>query len=62
MTYEVGIKAQEPNWAITLGYFFTDIDDMIVRTPTGRLIDGDSEVTKMNAGTGFVHGVESIFS
>ena len=32
---------------------------MILRSPTGNLVDGDSEVTKSNAGDGFVHGVEA---
>ena len=36
----------------------TLIDDMIMRTPTGRVIGGDNEVTKPNAGDGYVHGVE----
>ena len=31
---------------------------MIIRTPTGRTIDGDNEVTKQNSGRGFVNGVE----
>jgi hemoglobin/transferrin/lactoferrin receptor protein len=38
--------------------YYTYIDGMIVRTPTGRTIDGDIEVTKKNAGEGYVTGAE----
>ena len=39
-------------------YHYTFIDGMIVRFPTGAVIDGTPEVTKDNLGNGFVHGVE----
>ena len=31
---------------------------MIVRTPTGNIIDGNLEVTKKNSGDGYINGVE----
>ena len=31
---------------------------MIVRVPTGNIVEGAREVTKKNSGDGFVHGVE----
>lgn len=57
-TYEAGVKADYENFSFQAAYFFTDINDMIVRVPTGQIIDGASEVTKLNAGDGYVHGVE----
>lgn len=39
-------------------YYYTMIDDLIVRTPSGRMIDGDNEVTKKNSGDGYVQGIE----
>ncbi len=58
ISYEAGVKAQYENFVAQAAYFFTDIEDMIVRTPTGNIVDGDNEVTKANAGDGYVHGVE----
>ena len=55
---EVGIKAATDALSVQLAYFYTDIDGMIVRTPTGAVIDGDREVTKMNGGDGYVQGIE----
>ncbi len=55
---EVGIKAETSTLSAQLAYFYTDIDGMIVRTPTGRTIDGDNEVTKKNGGDGYIQGVE----
>jgi len=58
LTYEIGAKAEYENLAMQFSYFYTTIEDMIVRTPTGRLIGRNNEVTKRNAGDGFVQGVE----
>jgi len=58
LAYEAGIKAGGANAFIEVAYYYTDIEDMIVRTPTGRIVAGNNEVTKQNAGDGFVHGVE----
>lgn len=58
VSYEVGLKVATPGLSAQLAYFYTDIKGMIVRTPTGRIIDGDVEVTKKNAGDGYVQGVE----
>jgi len=55
---EAGVKARYENVSGRLALFYTDIDDMIVRTPTGDVIGGDNEVTKKNAGDGYVQGVE----
>jgi len=55
---EVGIKAGTERLSAQLAVYRTHIDGMIVRTPTGRVIDGDFEVTKLNGGDGFVQGIE----
>ena len=58
LTLETGVKVVKPNWDASAAYYYTFIDDLIVRTPTGNIIGGAAEVTKRNAGQGFVHGVE----
>ena len=58
VSYEIGGRVTRNRGSGEWAYFYTDIHDMIVRTPTGRIIDGDHEVTKKNAGDGFAHGVE----
>jgi len=57
ITYEAGFKARL-NWLTgQVSYFYTSIDDMIIRVPTGSMIDESYEVTKMNSGEGYVQGV-----
>ncbi len=58
ITYEAGVKYRNDRLSGEATYYFTDVSDMILRTPTGDVIDGDNEVTKNNTGEGFVHGVE----
>ncbi|MBT3192260.1 MAG: TonB-dependent receptor [Verrucomicrobia bacterium] len=58
VSYELGIRRASPNQSAQLTCFYIAIDGMIVRTPTGRVIDGDYEVTKRNGGDGYVQGVE----
>ena len=58
LTYEIGIKTQSGRLSGSLSYFYTDVRDLILRTPTGRMFDGLNEVTKQNVGDGYVQGVE----
>ncbi len=58
LTYEIGLKAQTERLSGSLSYFYTNVNDLILRTPTGRVVDDLFEVTKLNAGDGHVHGVE----
>ena len=59
LNYEVGVKAKYENVAAQVSYFYTDISDMIVRTPTGTFSTaGDPEVSRQNAGDGHVQGIE----
>jgi len=59
VSYEIGVKSGWDRLSGQLAYFYTDIKDMIVRTPTGRMIDGEHEVTKRNGGDGHLEGVEA---
>ncbi len=58
ISYEVGLKAQHERWSGQLALWRTDIKDLIVPSPTGRLIDATPEVRKSNADDGWVRGVE----
>ncbi len=55
---ETGLKVDSGNLSAQLVYAYTLIDGLIIRTPTGRMIDGAHEVTKKNAGDGYVQSVE----
>lgn len=59
LTLEWGAKTAQPWWEAEAAYYHTFIDDLIVRTPTGAVISGANEVTKRNAGEGWIHGVEA---
>ena len=58
VTYELGTKIIRDKWDGQLSVFYTSIDELIIRTPTGRIIDGEVEVSKRNSGRGFVKGIE----
>jgi hemoglobin/transferrin/lactoferrin receptor protein len=58
LSYEIGAKAEYQDFTLQASYFYTVIEDLIVRQPTGRVIGGNNEVAKINAGNGFVQGVE----
>ncbi len=58
LTYEIGVKTKSDRLIANLSYYYTDIRNMILRTPTGRMVDGLDEVTKQNVGDGYVHGIE----
>ena len=58
VAYEIGLKSRVGALVSQWSYYYTAIDNMIVRTPTGRKIDDNMEVTKKNSGDGYVQGVE----
>jgi hemoglobin/transferrin/lactoferrin receptor protein len=58
VSLEAGLKTRGHGVWAQAAYFYTFIDDLIVRTPTGNTVNGLNEVTKLNSGSGFVHGVE----
>ncbi len=57
-TVEMGGHYVADTASLNASIFYTDIRDMIVRTPTGAVIGGENEITKKNAGDGYVYGVE----
>jgi len=58
IAYEAGIKSRFEHLSAALTCYYTTIDSMIVRAPTGRAIDGYTEVTKKNSGNGYIEGIE----
>jgi hemoglobin/transferrin/lactoferrin receptor protein len=56
LTLEVGLKAQTASLTTSLGYFYTRIEDMIIR----RVITAGPPITvaKANGGDGYMQGVE----
>jgi hemoglobin/transferrin/lactoferrin receptor protein len=58
LTLESGIKVEQARFSGGLSVFHTWMSDYITSTPTGRIIDGQVEVTKRNSSKGFVQGVE----
>ena len=57
-TFELGLKADTGLLSGSISYYYTDVEDMIMRTPTGNIIDGENEVIKSNVGDGYVQGFE----
>ncbi len=60
VSFEIGTKYRSVPLRLETyaAYFHTLIDNQIIRVPTGRIVDDLTEVRKLNAGDGFVHGVE----
>jgi hemoglobin/transferrin/lactoferrin receptor protein len=59
VAYEIGLKSRFEHLTSRIGYYYTVIDEMITRAPTGRTIDGLTEVTKKNSGDGYIQGLEA---
>jgi len=55
---EAGIRAVTSAFSGQVALFRTWINGMIIRTPTGTMIGDEYEVTRKNAGDGFIHGIE----
>lgn len=58
VTFELGLKGNHERFAWQASYFYTLIDDQIIRFPTGDVIGTDFEVTKANVGDGYINGIE----
>ncbi len=56
---EIGAKIQMARWSAQVAAYNTDVSNMIVRVRTGQTIGGNAEVTKKNAGKGYVRGIEA---
>jgi hemoglobin/transferrin/lactoferrin receptor protein len=59
LTFETGLKVDTGTVAGGFSFFHARISDFITSTPTGRIVDGQREVTKQNSAEGFVRGIES---
>lgn len=60
LAFEMGARLDLAPLQLEAAAYRTEIDGMIIRAPTGRVFDdGIVEVTKRNAGDGYVHGVET---
>ncbi len=55
---EIGLKADTDHYSGSLSYFYTDINEMIIRRATGAFIGANRVVEKKNGGDGFIHGIE----
>jgi hemoglobin/transferrin/lactoferrin receptor protein len=58
LNLEIGAKAATESITASVSLFHTRIDDLIVRQPTGRIVDDLIEVSKANGGEGYVQGIE----
>ncbi len=59
LTCEAGVRKKAGPLEGEVALWRTEIDDMIVQSPTGVMIGGTPEVRKDNVGDGFIHGVEA---
>ncbi|HHX97669.1 MAG: TonB-dependent receptor [Kiritimatiellia bacterium] len=55
---ELGARYDDGRRSVEIAGYYTWIEDLIVRAPTGEIVDELREVTKKNAGEGYVAGVE----
>ena len=55
---EMGARYDDGRRSAEIAAYYTWIEDLIVRAPTGEIVDELDEVTKKNAGDGYVAGVE----
>ncbi len=58
VSFEGGLHFHGASWHATASYFYTDVEDMIVRSFTGQTIDGLPAVSRDNVGDGYIQGVE----
>ena len=57
--YEIGTKVRTSAVSAQFAWFYTDIEDQILRFPTGATTAaGDAIVSKGNVGDGYIQGVE----
>lgn len=59
VNFDAGYKFNSPLFSMSLSTYYTQIEDQIVRVPTGNQnADGEFEITKENIGDGYVYGAE----
>nr|HPI33309.1 TonB-dependent receptor [candidate division Zixibacteria bacterium] len=59
LCYEAGVKTRRGRWSGEVAVFYTAIRDLIIRVPTGEMLEDNYVVTKRNAATGYVTGLEA---
>jgi hemoglobin/transferrin/lactoferrin receptor protein len=59
LSWETGLKYSQERWSAQAAWFRTTGDAVIVRKPTGRTVGALAEVTKVNAASSRVAGVEA---
>lgn len=57
--YELGTKVRTGRLQSQLAWYWTDIEDQIIRTPTGTTVNGLPAIAKSNAGDGYIQGTEA---
>lgn len=57
--YEVGTKVRTGRLQTQLAWYWTDIADQILRTPTGATVGGLPAIAKSNVGDGYIQGTEA---
>lgn len=55
---EIGLLLKTGSAHLQLNAFYTEIDNYITSTPTGKIVDSLIQVSKSNSGSGYVSGVE----
>jgi hemoglobin/transferrin/lactoferrin receptor protein len=59
LNFDVGMRREDRRLTLETGYFFTVLEDFIVRRPTGAVAPtGENIVVKDNAGDGHIQGIE----
>ena len=60
VSFEIGTKLRIESIRASLyaAYYYTLIQDQILRFPTGQTIDGAPEVSRANSGDGYMQGIE----
>lgn len=56
--YELGTKVRAEGFSAQAAWYYTDIEDQILRFPTGGTSGGSAIVTKDNVGDGYIQGAE----
>lgn len=60
LTYELGLKQVKQSYYWSANCYYTTISDYIASTPTGNTIHGLTEVSKKNAASGYMQGIELV--
>jgi len=58
LSSEIGYRYALDNLTLTAAYYYTDLRNYIETVPTGRIVDGLFEVSKQNAASGQIQGIE----